>query len=212
MKILNKMQRRATIWILGAFKTSPTKGIEAIAGIIPVKFHLQKLARRSQIRPFALPTNHIIRNLMDDLSNLFMKPNPHLVRSLMNRQMNITKGYLIDSCNKAYGIFPSFSPLNPEFTPGFCITDNFSDRFSFNLVNKKEKDKICAQELDKMVLQISSSPSMALVITDASIKNNIATSISHIHLANHPLIKTVYHAAFITSMEAELFTIGCGIN
>ena len=30
--------------------------------------------------------------------------------------------------------------------------------------------------------------------------------------ANHPLIKTVHHAMFITSMEAELFTIRCGIN
>ena len=49
MKILDKMQRRAAIWILGVFKTSPTKDIKAIAGIIPIKFHLQKLARRSQI-------------------------------------------------------------------------------------------------------------------------------------------------------------------
>ena len=49
MKILGKMQRRATIWILEAFKTLPTEGIEAIAGIIPIKFHLQKLARKSQI-------------------------------------------------------------------------------------------------------------------------------------------------------------------
>jgi len=40
MKILGKMQRRAAIWILGAFKTSHTKGIEAIAGIVPIKFHL----------------------------------------------------------------------------------------------------------------------------------------------------------------------------
>ena len=81
---------------------------------------------------------------MDDLPNLFMKPNLHSVRSLMNQQKNIAKGHLIDLCKKAYGIFPSFSPLNPEFTPGFHITDNFLDRFSFNLVNKKEKDKIRA--------------------------------------------------------------------
>jgi len=53
---------------------------------------------------------------------------------------------------------------------------------------------------------------MALVVTDASIKNNIATSISHIHSANQPLIKTVHHAAFVTSTEAELFAIRCGIN
>jgi len=49
MKILNKMQRRAAIWILGAFKISPSEGIKAIAGIIPIRFHLQKIAKRSQI-------------------------------------------------------------------------------------------------------------------------------------------------------------------
>ena len=40
MKILGKMQRRAAIWIVGAFKTLPTKDIKAITGIIPIKFHL----------------------------------------------------------------------------------------------------------------------------------------------------------------------------
>jgi len=63
-----------------------------------------------------------------------------------------------------------------------------------------------------MVLRYSSDPHAALVIMDASIKNNIATSISHIHSANCPLIKTVHHASFVMSMEAELFAIRCGIN
>ena len=212
MKILDKMQRRATIWILGAFKTSLTEEIKAIAGIIPIKFHLQKLARRSQIRPFKLPSNHIIRDLIDNVPNLFKKPNPHAASSLMSRQKNIVKGHLIDSCNKAYGIFSSFSLLNREFTPGFHLMDNFSDRFSFNLVNKKEKDNFRVQELDEMVLRISFFLTTAFVATDASIKNDIATSISHLYVANHPLVKTVHHATFITSMEAELFTIRCGIN
>jgi len=66
MKILNKMQRRAAIRILGAFKTSPLEGIEALAGIIPIRFHLQKIAKRSQIHPFKLPGNHILKNLLDD--------------------------------------------------------------------------------------------------------------------------------------------------
>ena len=114
--------------------------------------------------------------------------------------------------NKAYSIFPSFSPLHPEFAPGSQITDNFSNCFSFNLASKKEKNKICCEELDEMVFHLSSSPSTALFVTDASIKNNIATSISHIHSANGPLIKIVHHAAFITSTEAELFAIRCGIN
>jgi len=85
MKILNKMQRRATIWILGAFKTSPSEGIEAIVEIIPIKFHLQKLTERSLIRLFKLPANHIIRDLMDDSPHQSKKHNPHTVGSLTNR-------------------------------------------------------------------------------------------------------------------------------
>jgi len=127
MKILDKMQRRAAIWILGAFKTSPSEGIEAIARIIPIRFHLQKLARRSQIRPLKLPTSYILRELMDDSSLSSNNSNPHAIGSLTNHQKNIAKGHLIDSCNKAYGIFPSFSPLNPEFFPGSHIANNFLD-------------------------------------------------------------------------------------
>ena len=140
--------------------------------------------------------------------------NSHNIGSLTNRQRSLTKGHIVDSSIKSYGIFPSFSPLDPEFSPGHRIVDNFSNHFSFNLVNKKEKsyNKLCNQELDKIVLQCSSEPHTALVITDASIKNDIATSISHIHSFNRPLVKTVHHTSFVTSTEAELFTIRCGIN
>jgi len=39
-----------------------------------------------------------------------------------------------------------------------------------------------------MVLLNSLSPHTALVISDASIKNDIATSISHVHIANRPIV------------------------
>jgi len=211
MKILDKMQRRAAIWILGAFKTSPSAEIEAITGIIPIKFHLQKITKRSQIQPFKLLSNHIIRSLMDDLSTT---SNLHKIGFLTNQQRTQIKGHLTDSYNKSLGIFPSFSPISIEFSPGNRIIDNLSDQFSFNLVNRKEKTKINnhALELDEMVLQTSSSPYTALVITDASIKNDIATSVLHIHSMNSPLTKTVHHTSFVTSTEAELFAIRCGIN
>jgi len=63
-----------------------------------------------------------------------------------------------------------------------------------------------------MTLQSSSSPHTAIVVSDASIKNNIATSILHIYICNHPLTKIVHHATFVTSTEAELFAIRCSIN
>ena len=64
-KALNKMQRRAATWILGAFKTSLTEGIEALAELIPIKLHVQKLGGRSQLHTISLPPNHIICSLMD---------------------------------------------------------------------------------------------------------------------------------------------------
>jgi len=59
------MQRRAATWILGAFKTSLTEGIEALAELIPIKLHVQKLGGRSQLHTISLPPNHIIHSLMD---------------------------------------------------------------------------------------------------------------------------------------------------
>jgi len=107
-----KLQRRAAIWILGAFKTSPMEELEAIAGLIPIKFHLHKLVGRSQLRSASLPENHLIKNLMDDSLNTRLNSHPHSINSLTACQKTSIKGHIIDSNNKLYGVFPSFSPLN----------------------------------------------------------------------------------------------------
>jgi len=52
----------------------------------------------------------------------------------------------------------------------------------------------------------------ALVIMDASVKNSIATSISHIHVHNKPVVKTLYYTVNVTSTEVEFFALRYGIN
>jgi len=42
---------------------------------------------------------------------------------------------------------------------------------------------------------------------DASIKNNIATSISHVHIHNKPITKTLYHAVNVMSTEANYLSL-----
>ena len=54
--------------------------------------------------------------------------------------------------------------------------------------------------------------SHTLMITDASIKNNVATSIAHIHIHNKDIIKTIYHTVNVLFSEAKLFVIKCSIN
>ena len=63
-----------------------------------------------------------------------------------------------------------------------------------------------------MVLESSSFPLVAIVASDASIKNNVATSIADIHMVDKPLTKMVHHIVNVMSTEAELFAIRCGIN
>jgi len=108
--------------------------------------------------------------------------------------------------------FLSFIPLYSEFSPGLRIIDNFSDYISFNICNKKKDNKHRAHQLNKLALESSSSSSTAIITSDASIKNDVATSLLHMHTYNRPIIKTIYYAVYITSTEAELFAIRYGIN
>ena len=107
-------------------------------------------------------------------------------------------------------VFPYFDSLNPEFKPG----DRIVDCFSFHLFRKKLdcffKSRI--QQLDNLAIESSNTPSNTLVVMDASIKNNVASLITHVHVYNKPIIKMLHYAVNITNTEAEFFTIRCGIN
>jgi len=63
-----------------------------------------------------------------------------------------------------------------------------------------------------VVLESLTLPSTAIIASDASIKNNIAISILHMHIHNRPITKTVHHMIYVTSTEVELFAIRCSIN
>jgi len=66
LKKLRKIQQRAALWIMGAFHTSPICEVEAITGLIPIHFHLDKLSGRHQLRAVSLPKNHTLNSLLDD--------------------------------------------------------------------------------------------------------------------------------------------------
>ena len=165
-----------------------------------------------QLHVTFLPINHIIWTLMDSSFSSPYNWHSSSLNSFIEWQRVNIKGHLVDSNNRSYGTFPSFSPIHPELSLGFRIIDIFSDRFSFNFCNKEKNDKLCLYQLDSVVIELSLSQSIAIVTTDDSIKNNIVTFISHMHISNQSLIKTLHHTAFVISSEAELFTIRCSIN
>ena len=65
MSLLAAMQRKAALWILGAFCTSPTGRIKTLAGLIPIYLHLKKLVKRSCLWTATLPSQHALMSLLN---------------------------------------------------------------------------------------------------------------------------------------------------
>ena len=86
--------------------------------------------------------------------------------------------------NRFNEVFPSFNPLNIEFSPGSCLIDVFSSHFSFHPFIKYKDTNLVngANQLNDITITASLNHLHALIISDIGIKNNIATSIAHIHI------------------------------
>ncbi|KAJ3500702.1 hypothetical protein NLJ89_g9676 [Agrocybe chaxingu] len=61
---LNRMQHKAALWITGAFCTSPTGVLEALAGLIPVHLMLKKLAMHTVYRIATLSDTHPLSSIL----------------------------------------------------------------------------------------------------------------------------------------------------
>jgi len=120
------------------------------------------------------------------------------------------KSPLIDADNKHNEFFLSFFFFNNEFTPGKCLVDTFSDHFSFHPHTLNIQKHI--ENLEEIIIRALSNPFSSIIMSDASIKNQVATSILHIHSFNKLIIKTLHRAINVTTDKAELFAIRCGIN
>ena len=137
-----------------------------------------------------------------------------LLERLTPKQWLNIKDPIVNANNRLNEIFNSFNPFSCEFSPGNRLINIFPSHFSFHLLDRKnvksKKAHMC--KLNKLILQASVNPRTAVIVSNASIKNQVAMSIAHIHVHDNPVIKTLHHAINVTSTEAELFAIRCGLN
>ena len=210
LNILRKIQWRAALYITGAFWTSLSLGIEAIARLVPIHLHLKKLYGRFLLWQSSLPSNHIIHSILssDGLQNY--KSYNMSIDHLTAKQRSWLKSPIINVDDKHNKFFPFFSFFNKEFNPENHIVDVFPDCFSFHPCSLNVKKHI--ENLEETMLRASSDPFSSIVVLDTSIKNQVATSISHIHSFNKPVVKTLHRTINITTAKAELFAICCNIN
>ena len=78
-------------------------------------------------------------------------------------------------------------------SPVINVIDLFPSCFPFHSLNRdsEESKKSHIQKLNKLIFQILADSKTAVVASNVSIKNQVATLIAHIHVSNNLVIKTV---------------------
>jgi len=102
----------------------------------------------------------------------------------MIKQYSKIKSPIIDINNHLNKVLLSFDSLNKELSFRFHLVDIFLDCFSFLLVNQKDSDILTSyhNKLINIFENLLINQDNVLIITNTSIKNNVATSVSHIYI------------------------------
>jgi len=207
---LKKMQRRAALWITGAFRTSPTEGIEAIAGLIPITLHLRKLNGRHHLRYASIPPSHAINFLLDSQHAKNQAPHKTAMSKLTMKQQANLKSPIKDVNERLNSVRNCFNSLHLLFSPGSRIVDHFSSRISFHSPSSSS-DEDLYQHLQSLNLAFRSSqvnPNSAAVIADGGVKKtHVATAAAHIWTHLSVIKQLQVHSLNVTPIEAELMAI-----
>ena len=214
LKELKKIQQKAVLWITDIFYTLLSWELEVIAGLIPIHMHLDKISRRYYLQVASLPQQHALNSLMDKHYSKKTKFHHLSIAYLICKQWSKIKSSIVDTNNYLNKVFPLFNRLYKELSPGFHLANMFPNHFSFHTVNYKNTNTKTAycNKLNKIFEEFLLNLNTIFIISNASVKKKVATSISHVQKDYNIIAKTIHHIMNITSTEVELISIKCKIN
>ena len=104
--------------------------------------------------------------------------------------------------------------MNKKLSLGFHLINTFPNNFSFISVNQEGTNALQTHynKLDNIYEDSLANQDTIFLITDASIKNNVTTSMSHVFQGHNIINRSIYHIMNINSVEIELFSIRYRIN
>ena len=163
--------------------------------LISIHLHLQKISGRQHLRAASLASNHALHSLLENQHSKNTKSHRLSLDNLTFKQCLKIKSAVVNSNNRLNGIFPSFDTSHKELSSGFHLVDNFPNHFSFHTVNRQDKEIKSAhiRQLDKIFEDSCLDSKTVLVISDASIKNDVVTSILHVYFGGNTISKTIHH-------------------
>jgi len=184
---LKKIQCKAALWITGAFQTSPSNGIEAIAGLIPITLHMHKLNGRHYLRYGSILSSYAINSLLDSQHAKNYPPHKAATSKLTDKQRSNLKSPIKDVNECLNSVRDYYNSLFPLFSLGSRVVNHFSSRFSFHsppsLSNKDFFHHL--QNLDQAFRSSQTSSHNIAIIADGGIKKSqVATMVAHIWTDN----------------------------
>jgi len=112
--------------------------VEAIASLIPIYYHLNKISRRHHLRIASLSKHYIINSLLDNYHLKKSKLHYLAISYLIDKQHSKVKSSIADTNNCLNEVFSAFDKLHKELSSGFLLVDTFPDHISFHTVNYKD--------------------------------------------------------------------------
>ena len=215
------MQRKAALWITGAFRTSPTGGVEAIAGLQPIHLHLRKLAERANYRIATLSDTHPIRSLLDEGNRKGASLHPLAIGLMSDALRQKTRGTVMEILQRLPELTEVFEPCAPEARPGQRLLDFYRDRVLFDHFEEGKHGGDEALALRKVHLgtilaRAKDNPhSEVYAATDASLPQNPrhqAVAAALIFRGGAEVAQIRHVAGRVTAPDAELYAIRIAVG
>jgi hypothetical protein len=213
---LTSMQRKAALWIVGAFRTSPTGGVEALAGLIPIRLHLEKLSKRAVLRTATLSGTHPLRSLLDDEFRVAAQPHFGASRFLPEGRRRGVRDTITETGAFLSGLTEEFEPCAAEASPGSRLLDRFPDRVKW-LPFAGGSDAVLELHrtaLDDLYWEADSQDFTVQCGTDCSVPTSTkhqAAAAYCLRRAGHSAHRARWVAGRVLPADAELFAIRGGI-
>ena len=204
------MQWRAALWIFSVFWTFTIIDIEAILDLISIHLYFKKLYGRFHLRESLLSFNHIIKLIINTNRSNGYITHCLFLNNLTFKQRSCLYNLLINIDNRCNKFLSSFSLFDKEFSLEKRPIDSFSNCFFSHSQTQDVKNHL--HNLDNITINTFSDLYSSIIISNTSIRNNIAISISYIYSYDKPVIKMIHYTVNITATEAKLFAIRYSIN
>ncbi|PPQ93215.1 hypothetical protein CVT25_015211, partial [Psilocybe cyanescens] len=202
------------------FHTSPTGGVEALAGLPLINLLLHRLSERADYRFATLTPTHPVIVFLSRFNCGTITPHPSLlIQTMSEPEIFCTSGTLFESNTNVLALTETLLPMNPLSRPGVQLMDHFVDQVHFDdcKISCSDADKElkqCTKHLDKLWDKISENIGTYYAGTDASLplsEQYQAIAASILFSSRAELWRAWHVAGKVTMPDVELYAIRSAI-